>query len=219
MRPALGDQQRSALAGRVDGERLSVDQADTGCARDRHRAAPPPGRRRRRPGAPPRSTSPDRHRVVTGEQDDAPLGHRRRTGHRIDHLAVGDRRGDQVVDDREVHLFDGRRLFVVVVEGAGRRGCRRPTDDGSCGGRPARPVEERSGLGRDQLGTGRPEPDDVDPRLSVSLASVGTGLRRRAADHQPPPAGVPPDADSSVLRWRRRRRDHGQASSTTRTAD
>ena len=109
--PALGDQERSSIgAERADGR--GVDEPDPLDQRVDAESAPDQiqeGRRREN-----RDVDPG----VSTQEDDGALGDHGGSGHGIDDRLGdgGGRRGDQGVDDPGVHLVEGARRVVDVVE-------------------------------------------------------------------------------------------------------
>ena len=102
---------------------------------------------------------------VGAQQLHGALGHERRTGHGVDDLAVLGGRGDQSFDDRGVDVVErvgDRRTRRRTIPPPRRRS---PPDGGGCAGTVARSRHWRSRgcRRREQVGTGRTEPDDDDP--------------------------------------------------------
>ena len=133
-------------------------------------------------------------RVGTGdgraEHRDGALGDGRVARHRVEHVTVLDRRGEQRRHNRRVHAIEIGLGVVTVVEALERHARRGEFVDGRVAGGP----HEADGCCRDrvarrrhdQVATGRPQTDDGNPtRGGANVASalvralVGHGQRRR----------------------------------------
>ena len=119
---------------------------------------------------------------------DRALGDHRRPRHRVEHLAVGPGRLDQLLDDRRVHLVQRLGGLVHVVEGRRvdhRRGGRvAPRAD-----EPVRRGLQRCGrAGRHEVGVAGPQPDDHDRRGHGS--SISTGICDGSNPSSPRPPSV-----------------------------
>ena len=175
----VGDQHRTADAGRGGGELVPVDQPHTRL--DGIDAEPRPRQ------------VEERHRrqhdavdaLVGLQQAHRALEHERRSGHRVQHLAVLDRRGDERLGDRRVHVGEAIGGLVDVVERRRRRhqvGARVP---GRAQVAVRDPLDRLQRLDGDVLVAARTEPDDDDPRSHPwTMSPMRASERQRASGQQ-----------------------------------
>ena len=166
---ALRDQQPPTRTGRVDGERATVhDPSDTTV--ERIDPGGGPGKIGERQPGHDAQCDVGVSRAGTGDgrtqHRDGALGNGRVAGHRVEHLAVLDRRGKQRGHDRRVDPIEIGLGVVTVVEALERHARRREFVDGRVAGGP----HEADGCCRDrvarrrhdQVGTGRPQTNNGD---------------------------------------------------------
>ena len=155
-RVALGNEQRAALAGGIDGEPMTVDHPHAG--RDGVDPQPGPGEVEEGQGR----HDLGRDAGVVEEQLHRPLGDERRSGDGV-HDPIGHRRRlHQAFDDGRVHLVHGVGGVVDVVEERrpGQHRCRGvPLGPGEHGRRRG---DRRERARRDEVVAAGAEPDDDD---------------------------------------------------------
>ena len=129
-------------------------------------------------------TSSTATRVVGQQQLDRALGHHRRAGHGVEHLAVRGRRGDERVDDAGVHVLDAVGRLVEVVEAAARPGRRTRPGAASCAGSGRDAGDRRSCRLGDEVRPAGTEAEDDHPRRR-------SGRRHHPAGSSAPSSGCP----------------------------
>ena len=178
---AARHQQRPGPAGRGHREPVAVHQPDPllhrvdpqpgpGQIQKRHgrthvqrHSASGPGLSRPGAGSGRRADTLGHHARGGSQQLHGALQHQRRARHRVEQVAVGGRRLDQSGGDGLVHLVEAVGGLVHLVESRSRIDHFRR---GVAGGAEIAAVvggDQSQGLGRDQIGTGRPQTHDRDP--------------------------------------------------------